>query len=661
MLVLGLHFGHDASVALLRDGKIIYALEKERTSRVKHVIAVEADDVRAALDAVQLDISDVDCCAITNTQGLDYLFMDPGLLSFKPDRAAAAAIPSPYQMMLDTRQAYLQPSQPGPLAAVLALQRMGALEETNPFGSDPRSAVIKEMYIDYLGIRTGRSFDKVAAIHSTENFFFFLPWDECLTLPGIAQTSYAALIDPSFNKRFHLPMTVTIFGRDIPGAMFSHHYAHAAYSFYESEFESAGIISCDGAGGARWSYMSGMFYWGDGNQLYPMTPHYMSIGPLYDNVAIRFGLEAGKLMGLAAYGEPRLFDPAFVGNHFDEPAMPGRDKSALWVERAIGRADELGYDMAPLGDRSRMTERVNADIAASTQKCFEETMLRATESLAGCLTRTGVPSTRLCLTGGVMLNCPSNTRLLRESAFDEIFLPPAVNDSGLAVGACYALYHTVLNQPRRRDHPKPAELIYRAASYDPSTVERTIAAYRDRIVATRPADAAADAAGMLRDDAVIGWFEGASELGPRALGHRSILANPCFQANWARVNRIKGREPWRPLAPSVLAEKADAWFADGPMHSPHMLFNHAVIGDRLPAITHLDGTARVQTVDASNGGYYRLIGEFDKLTGVPVVLNTSFNGPGEPIVETPAHAIEFLLGRGLDAVFIGDWKVVAKA
>lgn len=177
------------------------------------------------------------------------------------------------------------------------------------------------------------------------------------------------------------------------------------------------------------------------------------------------------------------------------------------------------------------------------------------------------------------------------------------------------------------------------------------------MVVTDRIDAAEDAGRMVAQDKVIAWFEGRSEIGPRALGHRSIICDPRQAANWRRVNEIKKREVWRPFAPAVLREKAGAWFDGGPALSPHMLFTSTVRGDGLPAITHVDRSARVQTVGPECGGFRRLIEVFDRETGTPVVMNTSFNGPGEPIVETPEHAVDFLLNTGIDAVYVDGVKL----
>jgi carbamoyltransferase len=187
---------------------------------------------------------------------------------------------------------------------------------------------------------------------------------------------------------------------------------------------------------------------------------------------------------------------------------------------------------------------------------------------------------------------------------------------------------------------------------------RALREYGDRMVFECPPRAAYAAAVDLAANKIVGWFEGRSELGPRALGHRSLLADARVGANWAEVNRIKGREAWRPFAPAVLEEDAEQWFSGCPFPSPYMLFTATVTSKALPAITHVDGSARIQTVNADRRAFFELLQEFKRLTGVSVVLNTSFNGPGEPIVETPEHALRFLVESELDVLYVEGWRVV---
>jgi carbamoyltransferase len=181
-----------------------------------------------------------------------------------------------------------------------------------------------------------------------------------------------------------------------------------------------------------------------------------------------------------------------------------------------------------------------------------------------------------------------------------------------------------------------------------------------RIDFTPCADPAEAAAADLAEDRLIGWYEGSSEIGPRALGHRSILADPRKAENWPRVNRLKGREPWRPFAPAVLESEAPKWFYGAPNPSPYMLFNASIRSNQAPAITHVDGTSRIQTVSPANGEIHRVIKHFFAKTGMPMVLNTSFNGPGEPIVESPGDAIRFLVASTLDALYMGGFRITRR-
>jgi carbamoyltransferase len=264
----------------------------------------------------------------------------------------------------------------------------------------------------------------------------------------------------------------------------------------------------------------------------------------------------------------------------------------------------------------------------------------------------------LCLSGGCALNCPSNSRLFREGPFRKIFVEPGCDDSGLAIGAAAWLYHNVLDQPvpPRADYASP----YLGLPISTDAIQAALDAAGEGIQFTACPDSAQAAAADLAEDRIIGWFEGRSEIGPRALGHRSILADPRQAANWSRVNALKGREAWRPFAPAVLESEAENWFEGMPLPSPYMLFTGAVRSSDLPAITHADGSARIQTVDSSCGEFFRVVEQFFAKTGMPVVLNTSFNGPGEPIVESPTDALRFLVNSRLDALYIGGMRVTRR-
>jgi carbamoyltransferase len=642
MIVLGLHFGHDSSLCVLRDGQVLTALVKERKNRVRHAIGIDRSDVEDVLTRVGLCAAQVDLCSISSTQDIEYLFFDPARLSFEIGGDCAQEVPSPFYAPLAARQ--------DPAAGLPGRRR---LAEVLAPGQDHHYRLLFRQYAD-------REIATLASVPSIEDFAFAPEWHRAQSFAEMRRTDYRRLINPHFARSFHLPVTVRLDGRRVPGALFSHHYAHAAYAFYSSSFDSAAVLSHDG-GSTRRGYRAGMFYWGNQEMLYPLTPHYLSAGWTYYEIAKTIGLGAiggeGKLMGLAGYGQPAFPFSDFVGNWHDGPFAGEAKHPDRWFTHLRNAAETAGYDLRPLGDPARMTERVNADMAATTQRWFEETMLSAVDTLALALARSGIAETNLCLSGGAALNCPTNSRIAAESRFSAVSVPAACDDSGLAIGSALALYHGILGHKRDLSlirHPWQACL---GGTYDISEIRRAAARFGDRIILAEPPDVADAAAALLEQNAIIGWFQGHSEIGPRALGQRSILANPRAGDTWGRVNRVKGREAWRPFAPAVLDTHAASWFHGIPLPSHYMLFTAEVTSNDIPAVTHADRTARIQTVSPDNGRFHDLLAAFHRRSGMPVLLNTSFNGPGEPIVETPDDALRFFAGSALDALFIGDLQV----
>jgi carbamoyltransferase len=309
--------------------------------------------------------------------------------------------------------------------------------------------------------------------------------------------------------------------------------------------------------------------------------------------------------------------------------------------------DDLGPARRP---GEELTSRHN-DVAAALQLRLEELVLHLVDSLAA-----STESRNLCLAGGVALNAVANGRLRRETAFDELYVQPAAGDSGTAVGAAFHVWNETLD--RRRSFVM--RHAYAGPGYDDEELASALAAAG--VEAERldndtlfPLVAERIAAGD-----VVGWFQGRMEIGPRALGNRSILADPRREDMKDVLNaRVKNREPFRPFAPSVLAESTGEWF-DQSYPSPFMVLVYSVLSDKrglVPAITHVDGTGRLQTVEeAENPRYHRLIAEFERLTGVPILLNTSFND-SEPIVMSPAHALETYAKTRLDLLVLGNYVV----
>jgi carbamoyltransferase len=421
------------------------------------------------------------------------------------------------------------------------------------------------------------------------------------------------------------------------------------------------VITYDGADFVNTS--SGAFFAMD-NVISPLVLPRMWTGTFYNRVAARIfpGCDAGKMMGLAPYGKPTLYIENAIGTGPEKGNRYARYIADAWIDEALARAKALGYDLSPLGDRSAALAAINVDLAASAHQTFEDNVIATVAACKSSFDRIaslrGRPLEGLCFSGGCALSCPTNTRAALTAGFSRVFVDPGCDDSGLSLGGALWAYHNLLDRPLIPRNPEYPMSPYLGLPHSKAAVSVAIEARRGSIKVESPSDAARAAAEDLKANRIVGWFEGRSELGPRALGHRSILSDPRDQENWARVNTVKSRERWRPFAPAVLKEEAHRWFADMPLPSPYMLFTGNVIApDALPAITHVDGTARVQTVTSECGEFYNVLRSFMSLGGCPVVMNTSLNGPGEPIVETPDDALNFFVKSDLDAIYVDGLRV----
>jgi carbamoyltransferase len=648
MVILGLHFGHDAGVAVLRDGALLAYVMRERHSRIKHAISLEFETIELALSQAGLTLAEVDHCAITSTQSIELIIDAPERFSVTMQRHPLDAIPSLLVEMVEKLNV--------PLSSLHCASLLSFL-----YDPAHRGTLQYNLYREFFPEHEGRQREYFRPIPWVDQYIGLGHWHG-MGLAALAASNPAAQLDGQpLCHGYHLPVSVVLDGHSIPGTFVSHHMAHAASSYYASRFAQAAILTHDGFCNGEGD-LSGLFAMGRGHRIFPLAPHHLAMGAFYELVGVALNLgptgAPGKLMGLASYGQPRFFDPAYVGNWHDWQA---RGVSlASWSDHCLKLASQMGYDLAPLADRSQMTEAVNADIAASVQKVFEESMLLATDSLAKMLSNANAATSNLCLAGGCALNCPTNTRLANESRFTQLYVPPGCDDSGLPVGAALFLYHTLLDQPRDPSAIPSLANPYPGRSFSADQVDAALLAAGEAIVYTRCEDAPGQAAAELAAGAVIGWYDGGSEIGPRALGHRSILADPRHAEHWKGVNQIKRRESWRPFAPAVLAEHAADWFRGTPLPSPYMLFTATVRTAELPAITHADGSARIQTVDVTCGRFHQLLTCFHELTDVPVLLNTSFNGPGEPIVESPADALRCFLQSELNALYLHGFRVVKK-
>src|SRR5919201_1138175 len=415
-----------------------------------------------------------------------------------------------------------------------------------------------------------------------------------------------------------------------------HHIAHAASACLAAPMPTSSVLVFDGRG-EHASHLAG--HW-DGHRLEILSaqrlPH--SLGLMYEEVTEHLGFTRSsdeyKVMALASYGKPAYID------RFRQ-AVRVRDDGGFQVDRI--RWD----DFAPRVGKVEHWDADHANLAASVQRRLEEVLL----DLARWLYRkTG--DRKLTMAGGVALNCVANSRLAAEGPFDQIWVQPAAGDAGTSLGA--ALY--VAHQLGERIEPMTTAALGRG--WSDAELRQWLG--RANLIYEEPTDIAEAVAEILANDGVVAWFQGRSEYGPRALGHRSLLANPSRAENLNRLNDIKGREQFRPVAPMVLLDRADDIF-DGPIPSPYMLFVHRVRDewrDRIPAVIHVDGTARIQTVDPEEEPLVaRMLQAFERRTGLPVVVNTSLNTAGRPMVDDPRDALECFGSSPVDVLALGPFLV----
>ena len=627
MFILGINAYHgDAAAALIKDGRIVAAVEEERFNRVKHCAGFPAEAVRYCLKTAGIAIEDVAHIGVSR---------DPSAhLHKKILFAAGRAAKQGGQWAVGPGLGKAGKREPGK-AEVLALDDddrvEGSLDASNGAGNgngNKRGPGIFRQVRDRLA--------NAAKVRDLK--------DDLAAALGVPTSSLRA--------QFH---------------NIEHHRAHLASSFYVSPFERAALLSIDGFG----DFISTMWALGEGNSIDVLDqveyPH--STGIVYTATTQFIGFphygDEGKVMGLAPYGKPRYMEEFrdiirteergqfrlnldYFRHHAEGVDMTWDQGSPI-----IGRtfSDEFVQTFGPARERgAALTER-EQDIAASLQLRLEEVGFHVLNHLHE---QTGL--TDLGLSGGVAYNSVMNGKILLKTPFRRVYVQPAAGDSGTALGVCYEIHNGILKQER-------GEVMlgaYTGPEFSNDEIRRELEA-NDLVFETLSDDLVTKRAAQdIADGLVVGWFQGRMEFGPRALGNRSIVVDP-RRANMKEIlnERIKKREPFRPFAPSILEERTADYFEQS-HPAPTMLMVYQVREERrgeIPAVTHVDGSGRLQTVSREvNSRYYQLISDFNELTGVPVVLNTSFN-ENEPIVCTPRHAIDCFLKTRMDVLYLGNHVV----
>lgn len=541
-------FLHDGAAVLVKDGRVIAAVEEERLNRIKHSNKLPSSAIEYCLAAAGVELRDVDRIAFYATE------------------------------------AYC-------------------------------NAMLERLFISQPEIS--------------------IPLDANLLLRHLLATEFGTQVDPS---------RVSFVG---------HHQAHAVSALAMSGFEDSLVLAIDGCG----DFLSGLLAVGSGSEMTELMtfPENNSLGLFYLETIryLGYGLfDEYKVMGLAPYGDPARYRELF--SQFYELCANGGYR--VHLER-IGPALLHNIEVRRKGMPFTQQHR---DVSASLQEALERIVFHILRHY-----RESTGMKRLCLAGGVAHNCTLNGKLLYSGLFEDIFVQPAAHDAGCALGAALMVSNEA-GQPAPRERLQAVYWGPDVGSDD--SIEKELKGWAGHLEFERTADVATRAAEWMVDGAVIGWVQGRSEFGPRALGNRSILADPRPAANKDRINAmVKKRESYRPFAPSVLEEDAGAFFElpDGRAEYPFMNFVVRVRESKralLGAITHIDGTARLQTVSrTNNAAYWELINAFKSQTGVPILLNTSFNNNAEPIVDSVADAITAFLSTELDGLVIGSFLVKKRA
>ena len=561
MIILGLnYYFHDSTACIIKDGKLIAAIEEERLNRDKHTRSFPMLAIERCLKIAKLKYNDIDHIAV----------------SIKPSHNLGKKI-------------------------MYSLKNLKTLK----------------VFINH---------ELVHGYNKQKSFWnwFGYHWDSKKTGPKVH--------------------------------FIEHHLSHAAGTFFVSPYKEAALLSIDGSGEWATTWLG----YGKENTTKCLGQSYFphSLGSFYEAITqfcgFRTSYDEGKTMGLAPMGDPEVFleqvekiitvnkdgQLSFDLSYFNYQNMSWKRCSDKFF-KIFGEPRKHGEEF----------KKHHMDAAAAFQRVLENKVLEICNILYK-----KTKAKYLVISGGVSLNSVMNGRIVRESPFKDIYVMPAAGDNGTAIGAAYYLYNGIFKKSRNFIHTNP----YVGTRYTNEEIEKVLKG--SKLNYEYHEDICDKSALLLEEGKIIGWFQGAMEIGPRALGNRSILANPAFPQMKDKINaEVKFREAYRPFAPSAILESKDEFF-DLEVEAPFMLKVCNVLKEKqdvIPAVTHVDGSARLQTVSKNlNPRYHNLIKKLGDKTGIPVVLNTSFNIQGEPIVESPQDAIRCFFSTGLDVLIIGDFMVL---
>ncbi len=645
--VLGLHLGHDSSASVISEKGVESSILQERHTRIRHDFGLDIQTIDLALKSAGVRLSQISAVGVTGTQLMPIVNRSIESIKIFPVQR-----PEPKSDdVLHHGRDWLDESFGS--GFVIAQQ-----------GPDPTSKSWQE-FRDFL------SQDRRIPNSELEETEFLLVNDPLRAPVGLGTPrNISEVLDAYFSSNsngsdalnMNHEFEIQIRSQRMKAYFWSHHASHAASNVI-ADSRPRNIYTHDGGLGVQ---SGGVWRW-DGRSLRLNVLHQFEIGQLYDYCAMRLGLGsiggAGKLMGLAAYGGKKIISHSIpLGNRFDliryfNTELKNESLYDLFFSELLHSAASIGLDVSGIGDPARATELGPAEIAFAVQKYAEDSF-----SQFVCQIEAKNDFGSLGISGGFALNCPTNSKIWNRLRRD-LVIEPHCEDGGCSLGAANLALAKVSGHFNSNSvgtvSSKYAYMGSKHSRIEPTVFRRAQLRLKGYKV-TKPKVMSESIAMFLCENKIGACLSGQSETGPRALGHRSILSNPSILSNWARVNRVKNREEWRPFAPAVLVEDLSQYFVDGPKDSPFMLINYKVteLGRKLlPAITHVDGTARVQTVKEDDGLIHKILVSLKRLGLPPVVMNTSLNGPGEPIIENFSEAISLFEKTNLDFVQTGKFLI----
>jgi carbamoyltransferase len=631
-IILGLHFGHDAHAVLLEDGEVLSYIQRDKISRIKNHGGVNACLIKKCLDLAGRSESDIDYIAITNTQYREFVFESPDYLcfSYSPNGVCRAVDYS-----------------------------FDSLAQRTSYSSTEIREAFGRSTLDRINRANRSQYPQLIEHYNSDLQDWSLPYKPYIftARSGINQISEQFFADSdlgSFTSNSHawasenmyMPLLVKLAGIEIPGFFVDHHFAHANSVSTKSQYANSLIFSSDGSGA---SVLGNLVCVKIANKIYPFMHTSYRGGQFYEMAAMELGLDCGKFMGLAGYG---IADPYLIAT-FNDTDLQLLDHAH--VRRTV--EDYYGCQIDP----SRILDRINTGFAITCQHLFERSTVRYILAILAQVRRLVPDIECLELSGGSALNCPTNTVLAEVLGSKNVFIEPCCNDEGLGLGAAHAVGAMIYEEKWKPLSDKSRGWATPFLGPHASKPSSKILEKLTHNGAVFPIADCPDWSVMVSQYLINGSIgmvmRGRAEIGPRALGNRSIIALP-LNANVARsVNRIKQREEWRPLAPACLSTSFSSLFR-GP-ENPYMLMTDKVNSLDYPGITHVDGTARVQAVTENHETFYKILMALERAMGSrAVLLNTSLNRKGEPILNDADIALEFFIESGCAFILLDDFLVV---